>query len=87
MRIHTIIIALAVIAACGPPTPMDWSGYHPSVKERIDALAAARDCAGLQREHDVAWQNDDAQRARTGRGTADLMDYIDDKMRAAGCYR
>ena len=63
-----------------------WSKYDSSVKSRIDNLAAAGDCAGLQAEFDIADANDDATRDRTGSGTADLMGYIDDKMRAAACY-
>lgn len=65
---------------------VDWENYSPSVKARIDSLAAAGDCSGLQREFDIADENDDAQRARVGSGNADLMSYIDDKMRATGCY-
>lgn len=59
--------------------------YAASVADRIDALAAARDCSGLQAEFDTASRNDAATRTRTGSGTADLMQYIQDKMRAAAC--
>jgi hypothetical protein len=49
-------------------------------------MAVAGDCAGLQAEFDVADANDAAQRDRVGDGNADLMQYIDDKLEAAGCY-
>jgi hypothetical protein len=65
---------------------VDWENYSPSVKARIDSLAAAGDCSGLQREFDIADENDDAQRARVGSGNADLMDYVDAKLSEAGCY-
>ena len=65
---------------------VDWSNYAPSVRTRIDSLAATRDCSGLQREFDLADANDRAQRSRTGTGNADLMRYIDNELRGAGCY-
>jgi hypothetical protein len=65
---------------------VDWENYSPSVKARIDSLAAAGDCSGLQRDFDIADENDDAQRARVGSGNADLMSYIDAKLSEAGCY-
>jgi hypothetical protein len=80
------VASLFMLSGCGDPPPMDWSRYHPSVKQRIDQLAADRDCADLQREHDIAYQNDDAQRERTGSGNGDLMNYIHEQLEAAGCY-
>jgi hypothetical protein len=61
--------------------------YSVTVAQRIDALMVARDCDGLQREFDTADANDNATRTRTGSGTADLMGYIDDRLRSTGCYR
>lgn len=71
-----------------PPTPVPFFGgkYSTTVRDRIEELAAAKDCAGLQREFDTAERNNLATFRRTGDGTADLMGYIDDKMRTAGCY-
>jgi hypothetical protein len=65
---------------------VDWVNYAPTVKTRIKALAQARDCVGLQREFDAASANDNAQRRRVGQGNADLMSYIDFKMRKRGCH-
>jgi hypothetical protein len=65
---------------------VDWENYASSVKTRIDSMAAVGDCTGLQAEFDLADANDDAQRARTGDGNADLMGYIDEKLAGAGCY-
>lgn len=88
MKGPMLLLSILLIATCDiAPTPVDWSRYHASVKERIDQLAEARDCEGLQREFDIAHSNDGAQRARTGRGTSDLMGYIDDKLETAACYR
>jgi hypothetical protein len=49
---------------------VDWEDYAPEVRTRIADLAA----------------NNDAQLARVRDNNADLMRYIDDKMRNAGCY-
>ena len=65
---------------------VDWSKYGDGLQERIDSLAAAADCSALQSEFDTAFDNDELTRERTGSGNADLMAYIDDKLRAAGCY-
>ena len=72
-------------AAVIDDSEVDWENHAPSVKTRIDALAAARDCAGLQLEFDTAEANSDAQYERTGDNNADLMGYIDARMAAAGC--
>lgn len=40
----------------------------------------------MQRQFDIADANNAAQRARTGSSNAQLMSYIDQAMRSAGCY-
>lgn len=65
---------------------VDWENYSPAVKSRIDRLTSRKNCAKLQSEFDIADGNDDAQRSRTGDGNADLMAYIDEGLRRAGCY-
>ncbi len=79
-------VVVALSACSGSGTDVDWSNYAPDVKDRIDAMATSGDCAGLQAEFDTAESNDDAQRARTGDGNADLMSYLDAKMQDARCY-
>ena len=63
-----------------------WQDYAPNLQSRIDDLADAKDCTALQSEFDVADANNAATRTRTGHNSADLMTYIDGKMRSAGCY-
>ncbi len=65
---------------------MFGSKYAVSVRDRIDSMARAQDCVALQREFDTAESNGPATMSRTGSNTADLMGYIDGKMRGAGCY-
>jgi hypothetical protein len=82
-------LSLLVVAGCtaggDSSSSVDWENYAPSVKSRIDSLASSRDCSGLQHEFDTADANDDIQRDRTGDGNADLMGYIDKKLKDAGC--
>jgi len=81
------IILLFALAACGPiPEPeVDWSKYHPSVRQRIDLMADENDCRGLQRQFDTVYENDGATRRRTGRGgNSNMMGYILDKLE--GCH-
>lgn len=95
------LVAATLLAGCSetdssspepdaPPaeetTAVPWENYAPGLQDRIDELAAARDCDGLQREFDTADANSDAQASRTGEGNADLLEYVDAAMRGAGCY-
>ena len=82
----TLLIAIVTFYGCGPAPGIDWSNYHPEVKQRIDRMEADHDCRGLQHEFDIADNNSDAQRNRTGRGNGDLMAYIDGKLRKSRCY-
>jgi outer membrane biosynthesis protein TonB len=69
-----------------PDQEVDWENHAPTVKFRIDRLGVREDCDGLQEAFDNADANDAAQRNRTGDGNADLMGYIDQWLRHAGCY-
>ena len=73
-------------AAGGGDGGVPWSDYAGDLRGRIDGLAASKDCSGLQQQFDNADANNAATMTRTGHNNATLMGYIDDKMRAAGCY-
>jgi len=97
-RIPLALAALTLLALTGcirldPTDPMPdtrtevpWGDYDETVKERIDGLEDAKDCAGLQGEFDIADANSTATLNRTGHGNADLMGYIDEALELAGCY-
>ena len=83
------VAASLTLAGCGgsssggPGRDEMWSQFAPEVKTRVDALVAAKDCAGLQKEFDAA----DANHKRGGGAKfTDLMKYLDSQMRDAGCY-
>lgn len=84
MRALTLAITLAV-AGCSSSTTVDWENYSPTVKQRIDKAANTKDCTELQTQFDNADQTDNTQRKRVGDGNADLMKYVDTKMRETGC--
>lgn len=68
------VAALLLVAACSASAEdVDWSQFAPSLHGRIDLLAAASDCHGLQRQFDAATDSE-------------LMRYIDAQMRDVGCY-
>ena len=81
-----VTAALLVGACSAKPSGVPWGDYDASVRTRIDAMAVAKDCSGLQAEFDQADNNNAATMTRTGHNNAALMGYLDDKMRAAGCY-
>lgn len=63
-----------------------WENYADTVKQRIADLIDAQDCTSLQAEFDIADQNSEATRNRTGESNANLMALIDDRMREIGCF-
>lgn len=58
-----------------------WKRYDPSLKARIDSS----NCYDLQKEFNNAADNSDRQRARTGVGNLDLMEYIQNRLQKKGC--
>ena len=70
--------------------PMDgaveWQDYAPDVQPRIDELAAAKDCATLQEQFNIAVATQNDTLRRTGHNNAKLLDYINEALRNAGCY-
>jgi hypothetical protein len=72
----------------GSPSDADvpWENYDPAVRTRIAELFAAGDCAGLQGEFNVADADNAAQASRAGEDNARLMTYLDQLLRAAGCF-
>ncbi len=76
----------------GPTSPdnaeaVNWSKYAAEVKARAAQLVRNKECSGLPRELDRAADNSEATRSRTGQSNSDLMDYLDNAMRASGCYK
>lgn len=67
-------------------TEVEWADYDASVKTTIDDLETAKDCAGLQSQFDIADANSEATMNRAGHSNAKLMGYIDEALKAAGCY-
>ena len=89
MRAIGLAAAALLLVACGggdAPPDVPWSDYAPAVRTRIDGLAAAKDCAGLQREFDQADANNQSTMSRTGHNNSDLMAYIDWQEKRAGCH-
>jgi hypothetical protein len=64
------------------PSEPNWSLYTPELKGRI----LNSDCTELQKEFNIAADNSDRQRKRTGSGNVELMNFIDARLKAKGCY-
>lgn len=88
----TIVVLFFVVRACffggesevqrPVSTEPNWSLYTPELKQRI----LNSNCTELQKEFETAANNSDRQRARTGSGNLKLMNYIDERLKAKGCY-
>ncbi len=85
-RALPICLVVSALACSGADGGVPWNDYASSLKSTIDSLADAGDCSGLQSQFDAADANNDATMSRTGHNNAELMKYIDGKLRAADCY-
>lgn len=66
-------------------TGVDWENYPPALKQRIDDLAEARDCALLQAQFDSAATDASREPGSTPGEMSRLMEYINHKQETAGC--
>jgi len=76
MNIKTIAIAsiaTLALAGCGDTNFWDDVPNGATLKQFVDEDAAAKDCAALQETFDV-------------QSNADVLTYIDNAMKDAGCY-
>lgn len=97
LALAAVMTALIVSCARAPAAPtassrsptssVPWHDYSPAVKTRIDSAAADKDCAALQSKFNNADAGNAATRSRTGHNNSELMNYIDQSMRSAGCYK
>lgn len=88
MRRTLAISVLFVLAACGggsggssegPPSVPWGKDVDQAVKTRIDAAAKDKNCNLLQGEFDTADAGNNPSKAN-------LLEYIDYRMKKAGCY-
>jgi hypothetical protein len=75
----------ALPAVIGPDRTVEWSDYSGSVKSAIDAMAVAKDCAGLEQQLSLAANDNSGAVNRIGHTNAKLMGYIHEKVNALGC--
>jgi hypothetical protein len=68
------------------PLVVKWRDYAPGLQAKIDAMAAAKDCDGLQFEFNDIGGTNLAVRNRTDHGNEEILNYIDTKERAVNCF-
>jgi hypothetical protein len=94
-RTFATACAALAFAACsssdakGSPAvnlPVLWSDYTPGLQAKIDAMASAKDCDGMQAEFNQIGGTNLVVRARFGHGNVEVLQYIDDKERQANCF-
>ncbi|HEY0520451.1 MAG TPA: hypothetical protein VGC84_13235 [Ilumatobacteraceae bacterium] len=66
--------------------PVVWGDYAPALQSKIDAMAVAKDCAGLQLQFNQIGGTNLAMRNRYGHGNVEVLTYIDKKEREASCF-
>lgn len=80
-----------MLAACSSDststtTTVPWKDYEPALQTKIDAMAVAKDCTGLQAQFNTIGATNLAVRNRTGHGNVEILSYIDQKEREASCF-
>ena len=70
----------------GGSVGVPWSDYAPALQAKIDAMATAKDCEGLQAEFNQIGATNLAMRNRYGHGNFEVLKYIDDREREASCF-
>ena len=68
------------------PLVVKWRDYAPGLQAKIDAMAAAKNCDGLQFEFNDIGGTNLAVRNRTDHGNEEILRYIDAKEREANCF-
>lgn len=94
LRTLTGVCAALTMAACSssdaktPATllPVRWGDYTPGLQAKIDTMSTAKDCNGMQIEFNQIGATNLAVRNRFGHGNVEVLQYIDDKEREAGCF-
>lgn len=86
-RFVCLVVLGVVLAGCAKDAPpVDWGGkYSTTVKERLDALVAEKDCESLQAELTTAHAIDEAKKRSYGSGSQDLVAYIEWSLDEADC--
>ena len=64
----------------GPET-VEWSYYSEDAKKRILQLVDDKDCYGMQRELDLAYNN-----KKINPGWSSLVPFLADSIEISGCY-
>ena len=83
-----ILVACSSSDAGGSTTSLAvaWSDYEPGLQAKIDAMAVAKDCDGMQlRFNEIGGTNLEV-RTRFGHGNLEVLTYIDGKERQADCF-
>lgn len=86
-RLTSALIVALTLAACGEskrdrgPNSVEWQNYSSSAKERILEIVDNRDCRGMQRELDIAYNN-----RKSNNGAASLISFLDYSLEKSGCY-
>ena len=85
--------AALVVSACSSDSAprqttvtVPWRDYAPTLQATIDAMAAAKDCQGLLIQFNDIGGTNLAVRTKFGHGNEEILQYIDGKERAAGCF-
>ena len=82
--------AALLLVACssdgGKSKVVAWKDYEPGLQAKIDGWAAAKDCNDLTLVFNEIGGTNLAVRTKLGHGNEEILDYIDAKQQAAGCF-
>jgi len=83
--------AALVLIACSGDGPakskeVPWRDYEAGLQAKIDGWVTAKDCQDLTLEFNQIGGTNLAVRTKFGHGNEEILDYIDAKQHAAGCF-
>ena len=67
-------------------TVVKWGDYEVGLQTKIDSMAVAKDCDGMQSVFNQIGGTNLAVRNKFGHGNEAILNYIDAKERVAACF-
>ena len=93
LRALTAACVAMILAGCSgsdgnatTTTVLAWGDYDVGLQAKIDSMAAAKDCDGMQAEFNQIGGTNLAVRNKFGHGNEAVLTYIDAREREANCF-
>jgi hypothetical protein len=69
----------------GTRTEVIWADYSLGLKSDIENATVSKDCRGIQTFFGLTTATEDSMKAAKGHGNANLVSYLNESLKLAGC--